>query len=363
MKFRLFYLGLFPAATLLFFFPAPVQAQSWHRSNQAGMALERISSRMVALHYDWALSVERANRSALPPLLRPYDNPSYTLEQRLLYERGALKRRQWIFRDSGGTVRVNASLPADLESVGKVEGGEVPPFIEIFAPNRTLIETYQYLATGMYTTRYSYREGLLIRAETFLGKAPLWTDHYRYTRQALLRGVERMYHEEGAYAAALQGSSSRPPVAPGSLDLREAPPIPGFVNPGSPYDSSIMTEVLGSIYAVTAARVVYDTDSLGRVITETRYDEDDAILAEITNEWSDDKITMIRWSAPPDQGRIVFRYSGKDRISEEDYRNGVLERRVSRRGDEEIEEIFMNDKVILRAVWQDGRKISEERLR
>jgi hypothetical protein len=318
---------------------------------------------MVALHSDWALSVERTGRSALPALLRSYDNASYTLEQRLLYERGALKRRQWIFRDSGEIVRLNASLPADLESIGKVEGGEVPPFIEIFSPNRTLTETHQYLAAGVYTTRYSYREGLLIRAETFLDKEPLWTDHYRYTRQTLLRGVERVYHEAGAYAEALQGSSSRPPVDPGSLDLREAPPIPGFVNPGSPYDNSIMTDVLGSIYAVDAARVVYDTDTLGRVITETRHDKDGEILAVITNEWAGDKITVIHWSSPPDQGRIVFRYSGKDRVSEEDYRNDVLERKVSRRGDEEIEEIFMNDKVILRAVWKDGRKLSEERLR
>jgi len=356
-------MGLFYTVILLFLLPAHVHTQTWYRSNQAGMALERIPSRMVALHQEWALSVERTGRPALPALLRPFDNPSYTLEQRLLYEKGTLKRRQWIFRDSGGTVRLNASLPADLGSIGQTDGDVVPPFIEFFAPNRTLTETRQYLAAGIYTTRYSYREGLLIKADTFLGNAPLWTDNYRYTRQALLRGVERKYHEAGSYAAALQGSSSRPPVILPNLDLREAPPIPGFVDITSPYDNSIMTDVLGSIYAVNAARVVYDTDSQGRVITETRYNEENTILAVITNEWSDDKINVIRWSAPPDEGRVVFRYSGKDRISEEDYRNGVLERKVTRQGDEEIEEIFMNDRVILRAVWKDGRKQSEERLR
>jgi hypothetical protein len=32
-------------------------------------------------------------------------------------------------------------------------------------------------------------------------------------------------------------------------------------------------------------------------------------------------------------------------------------------GDREIEELYMDDRVILRAVWEKGRKISEERVR
>ena len=348
---------------LLLFSPIILFAQDWYRSNQAGMALEKIPSRMVALHYEWALSVESAGYTMLPAMLRSFYNASYAMEQRLLYERGALKRRQWIFRDGRGTTRLNASLPADLESMQKVTGGEVPPFVEVFSSARMLTETHQFLASGVYITRYSYQTGLLIRAETFLDDTPLWTDSYRYTRQALLRGVERNYHKAGTYAEPMQGTSSRPPVAPPGLDLREAPVIPGFVSPGVPYGSSIMTEVLGSIYAVKAARVLYDTDNLGRVITETRYDEEGGVIAVISNEWANDRITLIRWSSGPDQGRIVFRYSGKDRISEEDYRNGVLERKVSVQGEEEIEEIFMNEKVILRAVWKDGRKLSEERIR
>jgi hypothetical protein len=354
--------------------PAALNAQDWYRSNQAGMALEKIPSRIVALHYEWALSVESAAYAALPALLRSYYNASYTMEQRLLYERGTLKRRQWIFRDRGGATRLNASLPADLSSVGKDEGSEIPAFIEIFSAQRTLTETHQYLVPGVYTTRYIYQSGLLIRAETFLDSKPLWADSYRYTRAAMLRGVERIYYEAGAYAEQLQGTSSRPPVQPsspanydlnreGQLDLRNAPPIPGFVNPVMPYDTSIMTDVLGPVYSVNAARVNYDLDSQGRVLAETRYDEEGEVLAEINNEWADDRIALIRWKSGEEEGRVVFRYSGKNRISEEDYRNGVLERRVSVRGDEEIEEIFKNEKLILRAVWKDGRKLSEERVR
>ena len=357
----------------LVFFPVSIEAQEWYRSNQAGMALERISSRMVALHYEWAISVENAGYAAMPVILHGYHNASYTMEQRLLYERGKLKRRQWIFRDNSGTTRVNASLPSDLESIGKVESGEVPPFIEIFSSNRTLIETHQYLASGIYTTRYHYRNDLLLRSDTFLNNVPLWTDSYRYTRMAMLRGVERKYHEAGRYAEPLQGTSSRPPdasraapvapVVPAGLDLRVTPPIPGFVNPGSPYDSSIMKDVLGSIYSAKAAKVNYEMDSQGKIISETHYDEDDKVLAVITNEWTKDRIAVIRWSAPPDEGRIVFGYSGKDRISQENYKNGKLERKITARGNEEIEEIFINNILILRAVWKDGRKISEERIR
>jgi len=355
---------LFCAALL--FVPIAAEAQQWYLSNPAGMALEKTSSRIVALHAPWALSVERVGRSSLPPILRQFDNASYTLEQRLLYERGKLSRRQWIFRDGGGVTRVNASLPADLDSVGKVEGGEVPPFVEVFSANRSIIEIHQFLAMGTYTTKYTYRSGLLARAETFLDKEPLWSDSFRYTRADLLRRVERIYYKAGSALEASQGRNRLPPAVPDTpsgLDLRDSPPVPGFVNPGSPYDNSIMTDVLPEIYAVSAARVVYDTDSQGRVTSETRYDENDEVLAVITNEWSGDRITVIRWSAGPDQGRIVFRYANKDRISEEDYRNGQLERRVTIKGDTEIEEIYMGGKAILRAIWKDGRKISEEQLR
>ena len=348
---------------LLLFSAAVLNAQDWYRSNHAGMALEKSPSRMVALHYEWALSVETAGYNMLPTILRSYYNTSYTMEQRFLYEQGTLKRRQWIFRDKKGITRLNASLPSDSESLRKVENGEVPPFVEIFSSDRTLTETYQYLASGVYITRYSYQKGLLIKAETFLDNTPLWVDSYRYTRKELLRKVDRNYHKAGSYAEPLQGNSIILPVVFTSLDIREAPPMDGFFEPAVHYDNSIMTGVLRSIYAVKPARVSFDTDNQGRVIAETRYNEEDRVIAVINNEWENDRITQISWSSGSDQGKIVFRYSGKDRISEEDYRNGVLERRVSVRGDEEIEEIFMNEKIILRAVWKDGRKQSEERIR
>jgi hypothetical protein len=148
-----------------------------------------------------------------------------------------------------------------------------------------------------------------------------------------------------------------------NLDIRVPPPVSGFVSSASPYDSSIMTEVLGEIYSIPTNRVVFETDSQGRVLTETRYDAEDTIIAVISNEWSGDRIGTIRWTAGNNSGRIVYSYSGGDRVSEDDYKNGVLERTVRLSGDDEIEEIYMNGRPILRAVWKDRRKISEERLR
>ncbi|MDR2471139.1 MAG: hypothetical protein LBD09_03390 [Treponema sp.] len=367
---------------LLALAPRAAAQETWYRSNQAGMALERIPSRMTALHHEWSLSVEQAERRSLPALLRPFDDPAYTLEARFLYERGRLKRRQWIFR-SGGVTRLNASLPAEDGEDGKAgDSPQISPFVELFGNDRALSAIYQYLPSGVYITRYAYREGLLTAAVTSLDKAALWTDRYRYTRSGLLRAVERDYHEAGAAAAVLQGQSAlpradirsplrSPPINP-SLDLREAPSDAGFVNPASPYDASLMTEVLSSVYAVPAVRVIYQTDPQGRIRSETHYDEKDRVIAEIVNEWTGDRITRIAWSGTrygpegspgSEEGRVVFRYSKGERIAEDDYRNGVLERTVRRQGDEDIEEIYVKGTVRLRAVWKDGRKMSEERLR
>ncbi|MDR2553032.1 MAG: hypothetical protein LBD31_07715 [Treponema sp.] len=366
----------------------PAAAQEWHRSNPAGMALERIDSPAAALHREWALSVEKPLLSSLPNLLKGYYNTHYSLELRKLYERGTLKRQQWIFRDGRGTTRLNASLPADPSFLEKKEGeenahppeGEIPPFIEFFSAGRSLTEIRQYLAAGIYVTTYAYRGGLLIRSDAFLDGKSLWTDQYRYTRSSFLREVERTYYSAGTAVTEIQGYNAALPgelqtrrperkeeegdaSLTASLDLRTPPPVSGFVSSLPPYDSSIMSNVLPGIYSVPAAKVLFDTDAMGKVLSETRFDKDGRVLAEISNEWSGDRIKMILWSAGNDRGRVEFTYSEGERIAEEDYRNGVLERRVRVRGNEETEEIFLEEKLVLRALWREGRKVSEERIR
>jgi hypothetical protein len=124
----------------------------------------------------------------------------------------------------------------------------------------------------------------------------------------------------------------------------------------------MMRGALAAVYAIDAARTVYNTSPEGRVLGEIRYNAGGDIVAEIVNEWSGDRIKAVTWKALADTGRIVFTYnSAGERLSEEDYRNGVLERTVRKSGGQDIEEIIVNGKIILRAVWDGGRKISEER--
>ncbi|MDR2768327.1 MAG: hypothetical protein LBB82_08395 [Treponema sp.] len=432
-------------AAFFFLGAAAAEGQIWYRSNPSGMAVERLSSRMVALHSEWALSVEASTYAALPPALRPYYANGYRVESRLLYQRGRLRRRQWIFRDADGATRINASLPADLSLIrsggapvkpaekkagaaadvpagvtapvagntaantpavedapantasddtagdtaaagnappantpavedtppaetaapantasGEEDAGETPAFVEVFSPDHRLAETHQYLADGIYSTYYNYSGDLLTGAETKTAGKTLWTDRYRYTRTRLLRAVERVYSRAGASFAAAQKSSALPPLSP---SLRIPPPMTGFISPAVPFDYTMMQGALAAVYAIEAARTVYNTSPEGRVLSEIRYNANEEIIAEIVNEWSGDRIRAVIWKALGDTGRIVFSYnSAGDRLSEEDYRNGVLERTVRKSGDRDIEEIIVNGRVILRAVWDDGRKISEERL-
>ena len=143
-------------SAVFFLLTAGLSAETWYRSNPAGMALERIASRTVALHSEWALLVETQNQSALPSLLRPYYNSAFTIERRFLYRRGVLNRRQWIFRDRGGVTRINASLPPEGKTSEDSEENATPPFVEVFSADHTLTESYQYNAEGKrYVTRYS----------------------------------------------------------------------------------------------------------------------------------------------------------------------------------------------------------------
>jgi hypothetical protein len=50
-------------------------------------------------------------------------------------------------------------------------------------------------------------------------------------------------------------------------------------------------------------------------------------------------------------------------VNEKNYRNGMLEREVEVSGDEETETLYLRGEAVLRAVWQDGRKIEEKSLR
>jgi YD repeat-containing protein len=140
----------------------------------------------------------------------------------------------------------------------------------------------------------------------------------------------------------------------------------GFEAPPTVYTFSFFEDFV----LPPSAKISYITDARGRVLTETRKDEEDNTLAEIKYTWGGDRLDVVEFSAAVTEAeetevrRIEFEYNAEgNRIAERNYRNGVLERTVRSRGSQDIEELYLDGVVILRAVWEDGRKISEERVR
>jgi YD repeat-containing protein len=234
------------------------------------------------------------------------------------------------------------------------------------------------------------------------------TDSYRYTRNLSLRSIERIYHQSTRVAAApvpeteleaeqaaegqppdaesqppaegqqvaegQQAAESRPPVENQPAKESRPPPVSlrfprrsldstmeeNFVAPALAYGSQFLEDIqAGEVY-----RVVYTTDERGRILEETRIDEDGNVIGELRNIWSGNRINRVIWRADEDERITEYEYNADgDRVSERNYNNGILERIVYIDGDREDEELYMNGELILRAQWERGRKLREERVR
>jgi YD repeat-containing protein len=358
------------------------------------MTLEAAPARL-ALRWEYALSVGPLPAKELPPLLREYLEPSYRIELRCLYENGSRSRRQWLFRDEAGRTRLVAAGGAAFalerfpEKAGEAGEGEADPngaaggetgsgesrdeaaekgddeepdysgLIEIYNEEGFIIEDHRIDSRGgEEIAAYHYREGILLRVET-RRKSPqgeltaLYTDRYRYSRSLSLRGMERTFHE-----APPEGESFRelrfPGVRPGMAGGKD------FVNPGAAFGSDFLPDAPSD----SGFQVLYTTDERGRILSETRRDAEGNVLGEIRNDWSGDRLVSVTWKSGDDERVTEYEYDDQgDRIRERDYRRGALEREVRREGDREIEELYMSGRVILRSVWEGGRKIREDRIR
>jgi hypothetical protein len=180
----------------------------------------------------------------------------------------------------------------------------------------------------------------------------LWTDNYRYTRSLGLRAIERVYHNPKAEQKFAR--TTFPRVVPD-----DSPRKKDFVSPAIPFSSDFLRD----IYKDGAVKINYNTDSRRRIVNEMRFDGEDKLLGEFNNIWEGDRLSKVTWKGDGEERVIEFRYNRSgERISERDYRNGVLERSVTINKDEEIEELYLSGETALRAIWKDGKKISEERL-
>jgi hypothetical protein len=389
------------------------------------MALEPLSTGL-ALREEFALSIEDVSRDGTPAFLWEYLEDAFVIELRILWENGAETRRLWIFRDTKELTRLSAafnsnpltwpprsapagmSAPAGADASTGADGGEGEEinyggYIEIYNAEGYIIGEHR-LDTDRTERiiRFIYTGNTLLRAETRLRRPPAaappddtpasdtaesdtvesavengaaergaafrsippaatdggeWiverycTDYYYYSRSRSLRAVERVYHMEGAAEPLRLQFSHRMDQAISSIQ---------FENP----QSAVSAEFFEGIVADSGASVLYTTDPHGRVLTETRKNDEGEVTGELVNTWSGGKLESVQWVAGEGERRTEYEYNDAgDRIVERNYNGGMLERVVRQDGDKDIEELYMNNRVILRAIWEDGRKISEERIR
>jgi hypothetical protein len=179
----------------------------------------------------------------------------------------------------------------------------------------------------------------------------LWTDIYRYNRASSLRSIERQYPGK-------DGEEQRSEVAAfPRLSGRRA--VSRLVRPYSAFSSEFFRDIMA-----LDAVVEFTTDERGRILTETYLDEEGKVLGTITNVWAGERLGSVNWEAEHETRLIEFGYDANgDRASEKNYRNGVLERSVTSEGNRDVEDLYLNGVPVLRAIWEDGRKISEEAIR
>ena len=408
----------------------------WFRSNAGGMTLEEISSRLVALRNKYALVIDYVAPDEVEPRLLPFYQDGYTVEIRVLYERREEIRRQWLFQDEAGVIRLNAVFKRQSDKIpGGVSGGltdnaQIKPeeafseeeiiedefieeefsdsaeladepsspeeilsdeiampdldssdliledetavsvgFIEVYNEKARIIEDRWFFDDDSeIVINYSYNMNTLIRAET--GKKipasppdtepeqyhdavyrPMYTDIYRYNRSYSLRYVERLYHRK--------------------VDVE---PV-RLVFPGRVLDAAadknfmrdklaLRSDFFENFSVEEGYRMIYDTDSRGRILTQTMIDSKNETVWVIKNTWSGNRIISMRKTEGDNEKLIEYEYDRNgNRIVQRDIQNGVLERQVFTKGENETEELYLNGIVVLRAYWEKGRKIKEEQVR
>jgi hypothetical protein len=369
---------------------SPIVAASvpirWYRSNASGLEIELIPSRLAAMRNEYCVSVEVIGQQRLPGIIPrnivSYYTEGYSVEFKVLYENSKEIRRQWIFRDSSGLGRLAASGTADFFSSVIRRGDEsedpdeVKGYIEVRNSEGYVTREFQYDEDlSEWDFRYYYREGILLRAETWLKGPPppavveskgerealtvaarkepvfecLFTDYYRYSRSGSLRAIDRTIHERA-------GERTRvgfPALSPRVSQAHELATQAGI------YTTAYFLGA-GNLEGLS---IVYSLDNRGRILSEISRNKEGKIVGELKNDWSGDRLQSVVWKSGDDDRRIEFEYDkDKNPLVERNFRKGVLERIVTIDGDDEVEEIFMNGILILRAYWEKGLKISEERV-
>jgi len=404
----------------------PLGPPRWFRSNAGGMTLEEIPSRLAALRNKYALVIDYVPPGEIEPRLLPYYQSDYTIEIRVLYEEGAEVRRQWLFRDESGITRLNAvfvppreeepeeteleeteleleeteialeeeefdetefeedeSLSITLtddeadELAAEISPESQPPdeepqepvaaanhdtavsmgFIEVFNEQTWITEERQFFDDDSETLIiYSYKNNILVQAEA-QKKIPgeefrtAYVDYYRYNRSYSLRHVERRFHDT---------TYSQPVRLTFPGRVLDAAYEENFISD----KLAVVSDFFGTFSTKEGYRVIYTTDTRGRILTQTMLNDKDEEVWVMSNTWLGDRITAMKRVEGDDERVTEYEYDDAgDRVVQRDIHNGVLERLVRTNGENETEELYLDGVLVLKAFWVDGRKISEERVR
>jgi len=236
-------------------------------------------------------------------------------------------------------------------------------FVEVFNEDGRISEDWLFAENGdTVITEFVYVGGFLVRAETKKrelddpadGFLLLHTDHFRYNRSFSLRHVERVF----SHPAGLEPVRLSFPV--GILAAAFRGDFITAVTPGTDF----MGTFENFFDAGDGLSVTSRTDSRGRILSQTMLDGDGDTVWEIVNTWDGDRIVSILRAEGDDERLTEFEFDADgNRIVQRETRNGIVERIVRTDGDTEIEELFMDGVLVMVARWEDGRRISEERVR
>ncbi|MHC6201702.1 hypothetical protein ACYULU_00720 [Breznakiellaceae bacterium SP9] len=354
--------------------PPGLGAEDWYRSNAAGMRLEKAPTRTVAVRSRYALRVEKADENELPRYLRSYFVQGYKVERRTLYEHREPSMVQWVFRDTTGITRVvsahktsTALLALAAAQSAQSSSGpdlakllEVSIFIERYNEEGLIQDEHSIDKSGNdYHTSFVYNGGALVRADTKLLRMPeneaaaVFTDYFQYTRSHSLRSAQRVYHD-AAPPLALRFPFLGPQID--TMNTEES-----FISSGSALASN---QAMDALVIAAGTTVKYTMDERGRVLTETYLDSEGAVLTELFNTWSSDRLLKVVTKTGDTEALTEYRYDTDGRrLYERNYSNGVLERELRKEGEREVEILYRDSRPVLRAVWEDGRKVSEELIR
>jgi len=232
---------------------------------------------------------------------------------------------------------------------------QISGFIELFDENSFLTTEYRFYVSGnKLKIEYEVNKNLLIGARFFIWENDDYVlsfrDFYRYNRALSLRSVERVFYRD----------MTVPVLIAFPRHLMDA--VKDDFLTGQRIN--VYPEFFGDIFLHIDSRIVFNSDERGRTLKQTLYNDRDEVIWVIDNIWQGDRIVSTEMTEGNTILLAEFEYDSKgDKIQERNFRNGNLERIVYTENKIDIEELYFNNILVLRAVWEDGRKISETRMR